>query len=41
MPALTMKHLEFCQNKFPCETASTVNTVAEGAAEHAAAHEDG
>ncbi len=22
-----MKHLEFCQNKFPCETASSANTV--------------
>lgn len=22
-----MRHLEFCQNKFPCETASSANTV--------------
>lgn len=41
MPALTMRHLEFCQNKFRCETASSGNKVAEGAAECAAAHEDG
>lgn len=41
MPALTMRHLEFCQNKFRCETASSANKVAEGAAERAVAHEDG
>lgn len=41
MPALTMRHLEFCQNKFRCETASSVNKVAERAAERAVAHEDG
>lgn len=41
MPALTMRHLEFCQNKFRCETACSVNKVAERAAERAVAHEDG
>lgn len=36
-----MRHLEFCQNKFPCETASSVNTVVLGAAESVVAHEAG
>lgn len=36
-----MRHLEFCQNKFPCETASSVNTVAQGAAESVVTHEAG
>lgn len=41
VPVLTMRHLEFCQNKFRCETASSANKVAKGAAERAAAHEGG
>lgn len=41
MPGPTMRHLEFCQNKFPCETASSVNTVAREATESVVAHEAG
>lgn len=41
MPSPTMRHLEFCQNKFPCEMAPSVNTVAYGSAESVVAHRAG